>query len=507
MTFYLKYRPQTIDELDLATVRKQLGDVLKSDSIPHAFLFSGARGLGKTSAARIVAKSINCTNKKKGSIEPCNQCDACTSITKGMAVDVVEIDGASNRGIDDIRALRETIAQAPLNLAKKVYVIDEVHMLTREAFNALLKTLEEPPEHVVFILATTEPQKLPETIISRSFHVQFQKASHDELKRSLQRVIIGEELQISDEVLDKIIVKADGGFRDSTKMLEQLSFAGKKIDEQTLIAVFPQVSSSEFLQFLQKRQANSAFDWIAQQENQGTDWENVIRSLLIELKESLLANYGVNSGKKSLFSEAELQELITLLLRAGWQLKNALVPTLPLELVVAEWCHQELKTKSEKLKIEEELEIKMQKPEHKSEIKDQNSEEQVVVAIKQTASSKQEPATTKAVNCNFSLDDLVGKWETLLTIIKPQNHSVEALLHSARPHQVSGNEVQIKVFYEFHKGRLETDKSLQIVEEAFIKLYQSKPRIVYVLGEKQEKQELDEKKDQNLAKMAEEIFT
>src|ERR1700722_6921705 len=200
MVFYRKYRPQKIDYLDSAAVRDTLHAVLQND-VSHAFLFTGPKGLGKTSTARIVAKVVNCERRKKGEVEPCNECDQCVSITNGTNVDVLEIDAASNRGIDEIRELKEKIRLAPVAAKRKVYIIDEVHMLTTEAFNALLKTLEEPPEHAMFILCTTEAHKVPETIISRCFQVQFKPAKDKEIARSLTRIIEGEEINIEKDVL------------------------------------------------------------------------------------------------------------------------------------------------------------------------------------------------------------------------------------------------------------------------------------------------------------------
>jgi len=171
--YFLKYRPQTIAELDLESVRHQLEQILKQEKIPQAFLFAGPRGAGKTSAARILAKAINCRQPK--GVEPCNQCSLCREITAGSSLDVLEIDAASNRGIDDIRQLRERVGLAPAQAKYKVYIIDEVHMLTKEAFNALLKTLEEPPAHVVFVLCTTDPEKIIPTILSRLLRVDFRR--------------------------------------------------------------------------------------------------------------------------------------------------------------------------------------------------------------------------------------------------------------------------------------------------------------------------------------------
>ena len=232
MVYYGKYRPQTISDLDLFYVREKLSAILSSKEIPHAFLFTGSKGLGKTSSARILAKAINCTERVSSnlqlasskkqearsqepiSIEPCNKCDVCVSITNGSNIDVLEIDAASNGGVEEMRTLRERVKFASSTLKKKVYIIDEVHMLSTGAFNALLKTLEEPPSHVVFVLATTELHKLPATVVSRTFQVQFEKPSQDELIHSLKRIVTGEKLKVNDEVLTEIYKVAEGSFRD-----------------------------------------------------------------------------------------------------------------------------------------------------------------------------------------------------------------------------------------------------------------------------------------------------
>src|SRR3972149_1568040 len=199
MTLYLKYRGQTLEEIDLQEVRESLKRLASSGKIPHALLFSGPKGSGKTSAARILAKIINCEStslklRGPGKKEPCNKCFQCTSIIKGSNLDVVELDAASHRGVDEVRIIRDAVKLAPAKAENKVYIIDEAHMLTTEASNALLKTLEEPPEHVFFVLATTNPEKLSETIRSRTFNISFNKASVEEVVRSLQRVIRREKI-------------------------------------------------------------------------------------------------------------------------------------------------------------------------------------------------------------------------------------------------------------------------------------------------------------------------
>src|SRR4029078_5572768 len=186
---YLKYRPQTIDDLDLKSVRESLQKTLSKTEIPQAFLFAGPRGTGKTSAARIVAKSLNCQKSEGGrQIEPCNTCASCIAITRGEDLDVIEIDAASHRGIDDIRVLRDAVKLAPIASAKKIYIIDEAHMLTTAACNPLLKILEAPSAHVVFILATTNPEKLIDTIRSRTTLIPFTKATEEDVVRRLVKV-------------------------------------------------------------------------------------------------------------------------------------------------------------------------------------------------------------------------------------------------------------------------------------------------------------------------------
>lgn len=187
MSLYLKYRPQKISDLDLDSVRETLSKMVESGKIPQALLFAGPRGTGKTSAARILAKVLNCEENLEKIKEPCNRCGQCTSITNGSNIDVIEIDAASHRGIDDVRALIESAKLAPARARNRVYIIDEAHMLTLEASNALLKTLEEPPSNAYFILATTEPEKLIPTIRSRTTIVNFKKASKKEIIFSLEK--------------------------------------------------------------------------------------------------------------------------------------------------------------------------------------------------------------------------------------------------------------------------------------------------------------------------------
>ena len=224
-----KYRPQRFDEvIGQSHICSTLQNAIKSNRISHAYLFTGSRGIGKTSTARILAKSLNCLNPE--GIDPCNKCQNCIEITAGRSMDVLEIDGASNRGIDQIRDLRENVKYPPSNSKNRIFIIDEVHMLTKEAFNALLKTLEEPPSHVIFIFATTEPLKIPATIISRCQRYDFHRIPIREIVRHLSSIAQNENVEVTDDILMLVAKKAEGGMRDAESLLDQLiAFSGQSV--------------------------------------------------------------------------------------------------------------------------------------------------------------------------------------------------------------------------------------------------------------------------------------
>ena len=225
-----KYRPQNFNEIiGQDHICTTLQNALKSGRIAHAYLFTGSRGIGKTSTARILAKALNCLNPQD--YNPCNVCQNCVEITNSRSLDVIEIDGASNRGIDQVRELRENVKYPPSNSKYRIFIIDEVHMLTREAFNALLKTLEEPPPHVVFIFATTEPLKVPPTIISRCQRYDFHRIPVREIVGQLKKIAESENLTVSDDILTLLAKKSEGAMRDAESLLEQVvSFSSEKVN-------------------------------------------------------------------------------------------------------------------------------------------------------------------------------------------------------------------------------------------------------------------------------------
>ena len=236
IALYRRWRPQDFDALvGQDHIRTALTNALDTGKIAHAYLFTGPRGTGKTSTARILAKALNC--EKGPSAHPCNQCENCRRATEGSSMDIFEIDAASNRGIDEIRQLREKVAFAPVNGRYKIYIIDEVHMMTNDAFNALLKTLEEPPAHVVFILATTEPHKIPATIHSRCQRFDFHRVTVEEIAEHLAKVARESEIEAEEDALHLIAIQADGGMRDALSLLDQCAVMDKKVTVESVRSV------------------------------------------------------------------------------------------------------------------------------------------------------------------------------------------------------------------------------------------------------------------------------
>lgn len=457
MTLYLKYRPQTIEELDLASVRESLKKVLKSESIPHAFLFAGPRGAGKTSAARILAKALNCVNLKDG--EPCNECEQCRAINAGNHVDIIEMDAASNRGIDDIRALRESVGLSPQSAKKKVYIIDEAHMLTTEASNAFLKTLEEPPSHVQFIFATTDPQKLPETIKSRLHTIQFTKANSEEISRQLERVISGEKMKVEDGVVNLIASSVDGSFRDAVKKLEALSLGNAKItleQAEKYIYQSTEINISELLKLLAAKEGKKALEAVQRYSDNGGDAKLLIEQLIEKIRLQLLAEYGIGEGSESIFSGGDALQLIELLMEARSNVSKSHIPQLSLEIAISKWVGALTKTKEIPKKVEaapviEKVEIKVEgKPAPDSV---EGMLERKIEAMKGNA---------PVAKVSDSTDSQV--WPKILAQAKNTNTTVEALLRAAELLEFDGEMLKLGVYYQFHKESLESGKNRQMLD-------------------------------------------
>lgn len=300
-----KWRPMRFDEVTAQEhVTVTIKNAILRNRIAHAYLFSGPSGVGKTTTARILAKAINCPNVKGG--EPCNECDICKEITEGRSLDVIEIDGASNRGIDEIRDLRESVRYSPSRLKYKVYIIDEVHMLTKEAFNALLKTLEEPPPYVLFVFATTEPHKVIPTILTRCQRFDFKRIEIEKIIDRLKFISKQEKIAVDEESFVTIAKKGDGSMRDALSIFDQVAaFCGNDIRHEVVVNALSLVDSELFFkatELIEKNDSKGAVELVAQIASRGYDPVDFLEGLSEHLRNLLIAS---TTGKADLIEASE----------------------------------------------------------------------------------------------------------------------------------------------------------------------------------------------------------
>lgn len=484
MTYYRRYRPQTLDDLSGQDhIKQNLQQAFDTGHLSHAYLFCGPKGTGKTSTARILAKMVNCSSKNV----PCNKCLMCTSITDGSNLDLIEIDAASNRGIDDIRSLRDKIKLAPTQAKKKVYIIDEVHMLTPEAFNALLKTLEEPPNHALFILATTEPNKIPPTILSRVQRLDFKVATQSQLINTLKRVAKVEKLDVNKEALELIAQKSDGSFRDSLKILDQLSSSGKitaEVVEQTIRSgKFDEVIA--LLETVAQKDSKKALEKVTQALEAGIIVKEFIISVMEQLRMILLLkhqaipqvkdelsteNYERLLSLADKFSLEEIIEDLDFFQQALEKLRNLAIPALALEVAVIESC-----------------------------------------LAKQPLTNSQESSTSTFTKDNSpDMTKLLDKWSYVLETVKPYNYSLEALLRQVKVLSCQDSSVLLEVPYSFHQRILEAPKSRDLLESVLADVLGKEIKVTVVLGVRpvrvEELANVEVAADDEVIKIAAEIF-
>lgn len=477
---YTKYRPEKFEEV--VRPNPEIDNILnhlKKGTFGHATILCGSRGIGKTTTARLIAKALNCENFE---LDVCGVCEACISIKNGSYVDVIEIDGASNRGIEDARDLRESLKFSPLKGKKKVYIIDEVHMLTTPAFNALLKSIEEPPEFVYFILCTTEVEKIPETIRSRCQLFNLKRPTNDQILKKLKYIAENEGINMTDEDLHGIAVYSNGGFRDAETLLTQLM--GQETIEK-FQDLYSYQSKINYLEFLINNDYKNLLMFHKNLENKGIDivkwFDSFIGFLRLatHIKLELKGNdEKINSNLEndiylslSSITTGDYLDLVTKIIEIYSKIKYSASPELLLDVLILNSLDVSFKkienrriARTEKvekdIKIQNDIQI-----EEKSVDSNENQEEE---------SSFIELDEELEQSSSLSLEDIKKDWEEVIKISGKENKSVETLLRVVRVVKIEDSVLVFEVDFKFHLERLEINKTKLYIENLLCSVYKNK---------------------------------
>jgi DNA polymerase-3 subunit gamma/tau len=524
--FYRKWRPQTLSEVvGQEHVTQTLRHAVASGRVAHAYLFCGPRGTGKTSSGRILAKAINCLNPDQG--EPCNSCALCKAINESSAPDIIEIDAASNRGIDEIRDLREKVNYAP-NLARyKVYIIDEVHMITKEASNAFLKTLEEPPPHAIFILATTEPHKVLSTILSRCQRFDFHRLSQSSVISKLNLVCEKEGIHIPPEALRLIAKVTTGSLRDAENLLEQLvTYYGHKIElhqVQEMLGISGDMRIRELARHIVNKDITTGLKTINSISGDGLDLRQFNRELVDYLRELLLVKSGseevidVTSDDlieiKELSTRASLDYLLTAVKRFGEiDLRLDNYSQLPLELALVDCIlsvtedKQPVKPKHSELEGTASAPSRPAKstrstPKAKAKAPDESAET--------AAESSKITETPEAVVSSPEIDHLRSRWKDFVNAMRGEGSkgNLDAFLRSScEPLTIEDNTLVLGFYHKFHKEYIEDPKYKHLVEKKLKEVFGHSYQVRCVLTSPSEQARVKAETESPLVKAAKESY-
>lgn len=499
-TLYRKYRPQKFSEIiGQQHIVQTLSNAVKNNRIGQAYLFTGPRGTGKTTLARVFAKAVSC--QKRDGFEPCQKCELCKNITEGRSLDIIEIDAASNTGVDNIRELRETVKLPPTQAEYKVYIIDEVHMLSTGAFNALLKTLEEPPAHVIFILATTEIHKVPETILSRCQRFDFARLTLEQIIKKLSAIAKNEGVEIEKNALEMIAVSSEGAMRDAESLLAQIisledkNITAKEVEE--ILGAARLESVEELAELILQKDTTQALALVNRLSEEGTSFEVFHKSLLNYLRQLMIASVSPDltslfsleltneqikklGGKSGIYPARRILDIIENLIDARQKIRSSFIPQLPLEIAIVKSTQNSAtrnpepeKSASESKNNEPRAEVQKFKPEVGEIKKVENHDNKGGPPV----------ANDDKKISDLSIGSVEDGWPKFLIAVKPYNHSLIAYLSNCQPVKVEEGRIIIATRYNLYKEKLNEKTSQSIIEDVFGKILNSKISVKFVTEE------------------------
>lgn len=519
---YRRFRPKTFDDVvGQEHITRVLKNQILNDNIAHAYLFSGTRGTGKTSTAKIFARAVNCIDNNTGN--PCNDCEVCRSILDDNIMDVVEMDAASNNSVDDIRDLKEKVKYPPSKGRYKVYIIDEVHMLSKGAFNALLKTLEEPPSHLIFILATTEPQKLPATILSRCQRYDFKRITVKEIVTTMKNICDELNIEVEERGLQLIARNSDGAMRDALSILDQcISFADEKVSYEYILELLGTVNSDiifDMADSIIEKDLEKSLKTVDELIIIGKDIHQFIKDMINHFRNLMVSKASdklndIIDGTEETIERFKIQSqnielsriiaIIKLLSEAEVNSKWSSEPRIILETTIMKMLSPELDTsvdsllarisnlesavKRGKIVVEEKLEDTNTKSNIAKTVSKQVTKKET---IKKEEDKKEEIIINKEINENIDINDVMKIWPDMMKKIKTEKISIQALLSEGIPHDIEGNTLYVlfKDGFGFHKDAVNKDDNKKYIENTLNNILSSNINIKFMMEDEVGKKE------------------